>query len=157
MTMMTIITTTKAIKWFEMLNSRVVNDPGVLARLGNIHVKHFDPKPKTQLPLKSTTISSSSTTGNMKGNFKPKRGLGLKFQSHHGDMMTAPHNEGESIGYGYGHHNDSDSDNNNNNPHTIDEAKALHYYQEAHRVYPVSMNVISWLGAFHVRNEGNQL
>eukprot|EP00983_Pelagomonas_calceolata_P102821 1158848-Pelagomonas_calceolata.AAC.13 len=25
--------------------------------------------------------------------------------------------------------------------------------QEAHRVYPVSMDVISWLGAFHVRNE----
>jgi len=25
--------------------------------------------------------------------------------------------------------------------------------QESHRVFPVSMDVISWLGAFHVRNE----
>lgn len=34
-----------------------------------------------------------------------------------------------------------------------DEAKALHYYQESHRVFPVNMDVISWLGAFHVKNE----
>ena len=34
-----------------------------------------------------------------------------------------------------------------------EEAKALHYYSEAHRLYPVNLDVISWLGAFHVRNE----
>ena len=34
-----------------------------------------------------------------------------------------------------------------------DEAKALHYYSEAHNVFPVNMDVISWLGAFHVKNE----
>jgi len=34
-----------------------------------------------------------------------------------------------------------------------DEAKALHSYTEAHRVYPVNMDVISWLGAFHVQSE----
>lgn len=34
-----------------------------------------------------------------------------------------------------------------------DEARALHYYQEAHRAFPANMDVISWLGAFHVRNE----
>ena len=34
-----------------------------------------------------------------------------------------------------------------------DEAKALHYYQESHRVYPVNMDVISWLGAYHVKSE----
>jgi hypothetical protein len=25
--------------------------------------------------------------------------------------------------------------------------------QESHRVYPVNMDVISWLGAYHVKNE----
>jgi intraflagellar transport protein 88 len=34
-----------------------------------------------------------------------------------------------------------------------DEGKALHYYTESHRVYPVNMDVISWLGAFHVKSE----
>ena len=34
-----------------------------------------------------------------------------------------------------------------------DEAEALRYHQESHRVYPVDMEVISWLGAFHVKNE----
>lgn len=34
-----------------------------------------------------------------------------------------------------------------------DEVKALHYYQESHRVFPVNMDVISWLGAYHVKNE----
>lgn len=34
-----------------------------------------------------------------------------------------------------------------------DDAEALRYYQESHRVYPVDMDVISWLGAFYVKNE----
>jgi hypothetical protein len=34
-----------------------------------------------------------------------------------------------------------------------EEARSLGYYQEAHRVWPVNLDVISWLGAFHVRNE----
>lgn len=34
-----------------------------------------------------------------------------------------------------------------------DEARSLHYYQEAYRAFPGNMDVISWLGAFHVRNE----
>jgi intraflagellar transport protein 88 len=38
-----------------------------------------------------------------------------------------------------------------------EEAKSLHYYQESHRVYPVNMDVISWLGAFHVKNEVHPL
>lgn len=54
------------IKWFELLHSHVMHDPGVLARLGAIHSKYED------------------------------------------------------------------------------EAKALHYYSESHRVYPVNMDVISW-------------
>eukprot|EP00955_Chlamydomonas_euryale_P063704 358751-Chlamydomonas_euryale.AAC.7 len=32
-------------------------------------------------------------------------------------------------------------------------AQALHFYQESHRVFPVNMDVISWLGAYHVKNE----
>ncbi|KAF5826309.1 hypothetical protein DUNSADRAFT_3650, partial [Dunaliella salina] len=32
-------------------------------------------------------------------------------------------------------------------------ARSAQGHKEAHRVYPVSMDVISWLGAFHVRNE----
>ena len=34
-----------------------------------------------------------------------------------------------------------------------DAAEAPRYHQESHRVYPVDMEVISWLGAFHVKNE----
>lgn len=34
-----------------------------------------------------------------------------------------------------------------------DEARAVHCYSEAHRIFPVDLTVISWLGAFHVRNE----
>jgi hypothetical protein len=34
-----------------------------------------------------------------------------------------------------------------------DEARALHYYSEAHRLWPADLDVISWLGAYHVRNE----
>lgn len=34
-----------------------------------------------------------------------------------------------------------------------EEPRSLGYYQEAHRVWPVNLDVISWLGAFHVRNE----
>lgn len=34
-----------------------------------------------------------------------------------------------------------------------EEARSLGYYQEAHRVWPVNLDVVSWLGAFHVRNE----
>lgn len=33
-----------------------------------------------------------------------------------------------------------------------EEARSLSYYQDAHRVWPVNLDVISWLGAFHVRN-----
>lgn len=32
-----------------------------------------------------------------------------------------------------------------------DEAHSLGYYAEAHRVWPVNLDVISWLGAYHVR------
>jgi hypothetical protein len=32
-----------------------------------------------------------------------------------------------------------------------EEARSLSYYAEAHRVWPVNLDVISWLGAFHVR------
>jgi intraflagellar transport protein 88 len=41
-------------------------------------------------------------------------------------------------------------------PHPLrleEEARSLSYYQEAHRAWPVNLDVISWLGAFHVRNE----
>lgn len=34
-----------------------------------------------------------------------------------------------------------------------DEARALHCYSEAHRLWPVDLDVISWLGAYHVRGE----
>lgn len=34
-----------------------------------------------------------------------------------------------------------------------DEPKALHYYNESHRVYPSNMDITSWLGAFYVKNE----
>eukprot|EP00882_Tetradesmus_deserticola_P022310 GHRQ01024211.1.p2 GENE.GHRQ01024211.1~~GHRQ01024211.1.p2 ORF type:complete len:123 (-),score=25.01 GHRQ01024211.1:28-396(-) len=34
-----------------------------------------------------------------------------------------------------------------------EEARSLGYYQDAHRAWPVNLDVISWLGAFHVRNE----
>ena len=34
-----------------------------------------------------------------------------------------------------------------------DEAEAIRCYQDAHRMYPADMDVISWLGAFHVKNE----
>ena len=34
-----------------------------------------------------------------------------------------------------------------------DEAKAVHYYTEAHKLYPADLDVASWLGAFHVRWE----
>ena len=34
-----------------------------------------------------------------------------------------------------------------------DEAHAFHYHQEAYRYFPVNMNVISWLGAYFVKNE----
>ena len=34
-----------------------------------------------------------------------------------------------------------------------DEAEAMRCYQDAHRMYPADMDVISWLGAFHVKNE----
>jgi intraflagellar transport protein 88 len=37
-----------------------------------------------------------------------------------------------------------------------EEAKSLSYYLEAHRAWPVNLDVISWLGAFHVRNEVGQ-
>lgn len=32
----------QAIKWLEMLHTRVLHDPGVLARLGAVHSKHDD-------------------------------------------------------------------------------------------------------------------
>lgn len=38
-------------------------------------------------------------------------------------------------------------------PRLDDEARALHYYSEAHRLWPVDLDVISWLGAHHVRGE----
>ena len=34
-----------------------------------------------------------------------------------------------------------------------DEAKALHFYLESHRLYPASMHVISWIGAFYAKSE----
>ena len=34
-----------------------------------------------------------------------------------------------------------------------DEAKALHFYLESHRIYPASMSVISWIGAFYAKSE----
>ena len=34
-----------------------------------------------------------------------------------------------------------------------DEAEAVRCYQDAHRMYPANMDVILWLGAFHVKNE----
>jgi tetratricopeptide (TPR) repeat protein len=34
-----------------------------------------------------------------------------------------------------------------------DEAQAFHYHQESYRYFPVNMNVISWLGAYFVKNE----
>ena len=34
-----------------------------------------------------------------------------------------------------------------------DEAEAVRCYQDAHRMFPANMDVISWLGAFHVKNE----
>merc|ERR1711988_1020191 len=34
-----------------------------------------------------------------------------------------------------------------------DEAQAFHYHLEAYRYYPVNMEVISWLGAYFVKNE----
>ena len=34
-----------------------------------------------------------------------------------------------------------------------DEAEALRYYQDSHRMFPANMDVVSWLGAFHVKNE----
>ena len=34
-----------------------------------------------------------------------------------------------------------------------DEAKALHYYNESHRVHPVNMDIITFLGAFYVQQE----
>ena len=34
-----------------------------------------------------------------------------------------------------------------------DEAEAVRCYQDAHRMFPANMYVISWLGAFHVKNE----
>ncbi|KIZ02527.1 putative Intraflagellar transport protein [Monoraphidium neglectum] len=34
-----------------------------------------------------------------------------------------------------------------------EEARSLAYYQDAHRVWPVNLDVISWLGAYHVRTE----
>lgn len=38
-----------------------------------------------------------------------------------------------------------------------DEARSLAYYQDAHRVWPVNLDVISWLGAYHVRTGERQL
>ena len=37
-----------------------------------------------------------------------------------------------------------------------DEAEALRCYQDAHRMFPANMDVISWLGAFHVKNEASR-
>lgn len=34
-----------------------------------------------------------------------------------------------------------------------DDAQSLAYYQDAHRVYPADMNVISWLGAYYVQSD----
>ena len=34
-----------------------------------------------------------------------------------------------------------------------DEAEAVRCYQDAHRMFPANMDVISWLGAFHVKNQ----
>ena len=34
-----------------------------------------------------------------------------------------------------------------------DEPKALHHYNESHRVYPSNMDITSWLGTFYVKNE----
>ena len=34
-----------------------------------------------------------------------------------------------------------------------DEAKALYYYNESHRVHPVNMDIITFLGAFYVQQE----
>ncbi|KAH7352170.1 hypothetical protein KP509_19G033100 [Ceratopteris richardii] len=34
-----------------------------------------------------------------------------------------------------------------------DETKAHYYYSESHRVYPVNMNIITFLGAFYVQHE----
>ena len=34
-----------------------------------------------------------------------------------------------------------------------DEPKALHFYLESHRIYPASMHVISWIGAFYAKSE----
>lgn len=34
-----------------------------------------------------------------------------------------------------------------------DEAEAVRCYTDAHRMFPANMDVISWLGAFHVKNE----
>jgi len=34
-----------------------------------------------------------------------------------------------------------------------DEPQAYHYHNEAHRYFPVNMEVISWLGAYFVKNE----
>ena len=34
-----------------------------------------------------------------------------------------------------------------------DEAKALYYYSESHRVHPVNMDIITCLVAFHVQHE----
>ena len=34
-----------------------------------------------------------------------------------------------------------------------DETQAYHYHLESYRFYPVDMDVLSWLGAYHVKNE----
>ncbi|KAJ7522506.1 hypothetical protein O6H91_18G014900 [Diphasiastrum complanatum] len=34
-----------------------------------------------------------------------------------------------------------------------DEAKALHFYNESHRTYPVNIDIVSWLGFYYVKNE----
>jgi hypothetical protein len=39
-------------------------------------------------------------------------------------------------------------------PRLGEEARSLAYYQDAHRVWPVNLDVISWLGAYHVRTGG---
>jgi intraflagellar transport protein 88 len=34
-----------------------------------------------------------------------------------------------------------------------DENQACHWYSEAHRLFPVNLNVISWLGVWYVKRE----
>lgn len=142
-----------AIRWLEMLTSLVPHDPGVLCKLGAIYHRWGRGGRGAR---RGTCIRRAGKCGDggeftMKCTADPPCNP-LEIQLHHhaqsgipsfaSDLSTARCTACRHLPLLH--------------PHPLrleEEARSLSYYQEAHRAWPVNLDVISWLGAFHVRNE----